>query len=150
MSVITLLCSPRKLTASLFLPQYSPGSALYLAVGFYICFIPLLDETTQETIMLGSCRQPYQNIINSVRGWLSSGMGLKLGQSWVVCSIFTPTYLAGKTKFGLKTLWVDWCQLPFSKSPAWLQEIVTSVSISLSQLGSPLDFLYHSQSQLSS
>jgi hypothetical protein len=60
--------------------------------------------------MLGSCLQTYQSIINSVRRGLSLyGMGLKLGQSLIGCSlsfyfIVIPALLIDKTIFGLKSL----------------------------------------------
>ena len=80
--------------------------------------------------MLGFCAQAYQTIINSV--------GLdklsNLDSHWLavpsVYNIFIPEYLVSKTNLGLKFLWVDLCSPPFPGSPAWPQELATSVSTS--------------------
>ena len=62
-------------------------------MGLCICFHPLLDEASQETVMLGSCMQAQQSIADSVKELaLSHGVGLKLGQTLVGPSlIFTPS-----------------------------------------------------------
>jgi hypothetical protein len=117
------------------LPQDSPSSAWCLAVGVCICLHLLPDEASQGTVMLGSCLQAQQSVINSVRGWRSHMDGSQVGAVigfLHLCSIFIPAYLVGKTNFGLKVFWVDWCHLTTSGSPAWLQEGATSVSISSS------------------
>ena len=60
-----------------------------------------------------------------------------MGQSLVGCplnpwSIFNPVHLIGMTHFWSKVLWVS-CFPPHSTgSPAWLEEMATSVSITLS------------------
>jgi hypothetical protein len=43
---------------------------------------------------------------------------------------FTFAHLTGRTKCGLKVLWLDLCSNPSTRSLAWLQEIVGSGSIS--------------------
>ena len=44
---------------------------LIFGYGLCICFHQLLDEAIQMTVMLSPCQYILQNIINSVRGWLS-------------------------------------------------------------------------------
>ena len=59
----------------------SPSSVHCLAVGLCICCSQLLGGVSQRTVMLGSCLQAQQSIINSVRdwclpmGWVSSWAG---------------------------------------------------------------------------
>lgn len=62
---------------------------LILAMDLCICFYLLLDETSQETVMLGSCLQVYQSTVNSVRCWLShwSSVGTVVPRpAWNKCS----------------------------------------------------------------
>ena len=64
------------------LSQDSPSSISCVAVGLCICFHQLLGRASQRTVILGSCLQAKQRIINSVRDWFLP-MGLKLGsQVW--------------------------------------------------------------------
>lgn len=75
---LTPLAGSNWLSLSPTLPRDSSSTTCCLAVGLCICFHPLLDEASQETVMLGSCLKPQQNIINRVWGrlfpigWLSS------------------------------------------------------------------------------
>ena len=83
-----------------------------LCICLCLCLHLLLNEASQERVVLGSCLQAKQSIINRVKALFSRGMGLKLGQSLVryfpsLCSIFIPAYLVGKTNFESKVLWVD-------------------------------------------
>jgi hypothetical protein len=61
-----------------------PSSAQYL--GLYICFHQLLNEDSQKTVMLGSCLQAQQSIINSINrlfGSLPHGIGLGWASHWL-------------------------------------------------------------------
>ena len=104
--LVVSLPAPPGSFVSLALPQVFLGSARGLPVGLCICHRLLLGEASQETVMLGSCLQAEQSIINSVRAWLSHmGWVSSWGSHWLadssVCdSSLFPKHLVGKTTFG--------------------------------------------------
>jgi hypothetical protein len=54
----------------LILPLTIPQNSIQcLAVSLCICFMKLPGSASQRTVMLGSCLQTYQSIINSARDW---------------------------------------------------------------------------------
>ena len=83
--------------------------------------------------MLGTCLQVKQNIINSIRGGLPLGMGLKLSQSLVdnflnFCSIFTLAHLVARQIVGQR--FSGWVGIPISPGSLFLlQEMTVSGSI---------------------
>lgn len=62
-----------------------------------------------------------------VTGWITQWLDVP-----TVCSIFIPAHLVGRINYGLKILLVGWCPPLFTWSPAWLQEVATSDTVSLS------------------
>ena len=97
------------------IPHAMPDVWLWVSASVSICCWMRLAT---RQVMLTSCLQALQSIIDSVRDSLalSSEVGLELGQSLIgyslnLCSIFTLVPLVGMTKFGLKVLWVGWCPL---------------------------------------
>jgi hypothetical protein len=75
-----------------------------------IDFYKLLGKVFLLTVMLGSCLQEWQNIINSVRGglslmsWVTSWASLWLILFSNSVPSFTPVYLVGRTDCGCKVL----------------------------------------------
>lgn len=52
-------------------PQDSSSSVWWLALGICICFCLLVNDSAQETVLIGFCLQAEQSIISSIRSWLS-------------------------------------------------------------------------------
>jgi hypothetical protein len=74
----------------------------------------LLDEASQEAVILGSCLQSQQSMINSVRDWLSPVPWVSSWPShwWTihslrVCSIHILKHLVGGTNFVIAQVGVD-------------------------------------------
>jgi hypothetical protein len=116
---------------SLILPPTLPQDFLsfiyYLAVGLCICSGQLLGGTSQ-TLMLGSCLQAKQSIINSTRDWFfclwdeSEVEPIRL-LHLCLCTSYE------QDKFWVNVFWVGCYPYPSTGSPAWLQEVATSGSI---------------------
>ena len=102
--------------------------------SLYICLSQLLGKALQRTAC--SCLQASQSIINTVsdqcfpRGWVSSWASYWLAVALVSAPSPVPTFLIERIKFGLEILWVGQCLYCSTGAPAWLQEVVTSGSIS--------------------
>jgi hypothetical protein len=123
--LVVSLTAPAHSILSRTLPQNSQSSAWCLAVGLCVCLNALLDETSQETVMLGSCLQAQQRIINSVRvgslPWDGSHLGPVIG--WLFPRSLLHLYpctSCRQTDFGWKVLWVDWCPSSSTGCPVWL------------------------------
>lgn len=97
-------------------------------MGLCNIFPQLLGETSLMTLMLGSCLQIYQNIINSCRGELSL-VDLILGQELIghtlkFCSIFYPCTSYSQDKF-----WVQGVVAQSAFEPChWRSYLATVVS----------------------
>jgi hypothetical protein len=101
------------------------SSTWCFSAALCICSHALLDEVSQETIMLRSCLQAYQVFNDSVRSWLAY-MGC-VSSHWLafflsICSICILAHLVSRTDLGLNVLWVGWCTPSSTGIPAWIQK----------------------------
>ena len=62
--VVTLTPQAHSILSTTLLQDFR-SATWCVAVGLCICFLQLLDDTSQETVMLGFCLKAQQNIINS-------------------------------------------------------------------------------------
>lgn len=113
--------------------QDSPILAFCLTVDLLIWLIPLLDESSQETVMLGSCSD------HSNMSLILSGLAvlhervLMLANHWLALpSTSTPSLvlhiLQARQTFCV-WFWGQINALSTRQGPAWVQEMLTSVSI---------------------
>jgi hypothetical protein len=113
-SVGLLRVSLTPLTHSILSPtlsQESLSSTWCLVVALCITFPQLMNEVSQETVILGFCLQNSRVllIVSEV------GIGLKLGQSLLghaltLYTIFIPAHPVDRTNFGLKIC--EWLMSP--------------------------------------
>ena len=97
--------------------------------GLCICFHPRLDEAFWESVMLDSCLQAQQSIINSVRGWISSWDESQVGRHWLaIPSVSAPSLslcilLVGQV-FGWRFCgWVDVLLPPLEDLPGYRRRL---------------------------
>jgi hypothetical protein len=93
--IVVSLSSPACPILSFTLPHHFLSSAWCLAVGLCISLKLLPDETSQQDIViLDSCPQVYQNIINNIGDWLSHREWISSwGSGWLaVPSVSAPFF----------------------------------------------------------
>jgi hypothetical protein len=75
--------------------------------------------------MLDSCVQEEQNIINSVRDWVSIWAGYWWGIPSVSAVFPIPVFCIDRINYRTKVLWVGWCLYHSTGVLAWLQGLFT-------------------------
>lgn len=105
-------------------------------------FQPLLDEGSQESVMLSSCLQAWQNIINSVwvgfLPWDNSFVEQIIGWPFPRCLLHLYFCASCRGKiFGLHALWVYLYPSSFTESPPCLKQVTMSYSSHVPCYGHP-------------
>ena len=114
--------------------QDSPSTAWCFSVGLCSCLHLLLDEASQEMFMLGSCLQDSRvsSIVSEVGSftWDRSQVGTVIGCLFPQSLLHLyPCISCRQGKIWVEEFVVHWCPALSSRSPVWLQEVATAVSI---------------------
>ena len=102
--------------------------------GLCISFHQLLGEISLMTVMLGSCQQVQQNIINNISitlSWQGSQAEPVIGWPFPQFLLhLNPEYPVVSTNCESKVLWQGWCPNPSIGNIDWFQKMAGSDSIS--------------------